>query len=133
MTGRGLAAPERSQALDSRRRPFAAALLALAAVLGLAAGLRLLQVHESLWLDELHTAWTVCDGWGQITSRAGLGNHPPTYFFMAWVSVQALGLSEYALRLPSAVAGVALVVLASVAVQRLVPNKSGSRCQRALV
>ena len=41
--------------------------------------------------------------------RAAIGNHSPVYFLLPWLSVQLLGLSELALRLPSLIAGTALV------------------------
>jgi hypothetical protein len=54
-------------------------LLGLVLVMLLAAWLRGVQMNESLWLDELHTAWTVCDGWGEIPWRAEIGNQSPLY------------------------------------------------------
>ena len=36
----------------------------------LAAALRLRQLDESLWLDELHTSWAVADGLGMLVEQA---------------------------------------------------------------
>jgi mannosyltransferase len=82
--------------------------VAFAAILLVAAGLRLVQVRESLWLDELHTAWTVGDGWREIWWRAEFGNQSPLYFYLVALVTWAGGLNELTLRLPSALAGVAL-------------------------
>jgi hypothetical protein len=84
----------------------------------LAAWLRGVQMNESLWLDELHTAWTVCDGWGEIPWRAEIGNQSPLYFYGVALTTRIGGLSEVTLRLPSALAGVALVGLAGWLVAR---------------
>ena len=72
--------------------------------------LRLMHVGDSLWLDELHTAWTVCDGIREVPTRAAMGNQSPLYFFGLWMLVQLFGLSEPVLRCPSVVAGVLLVL-----------------------
>ena len=85
--------------------------LLVALIICCAAGLRLVQVNESLWLDELHTAWTVADGPGEIADRAAIGNHSPVYFFLVWIATKAVGMSELAVRLPSAAAGVTLIAL----------------------
>jgi mannosyltransferase len=86
--------------------------IVLVGILVLAAWLRLVQLHESLWLDELHTAWTVADGWREIAWRAEYGNQSPLYFYLVALATGIGGLDEWVLRLPSAVAGVALVGLA---------------------
>ena len=87
-------------------------LVGLVLVMLLGAWLRGVQLNESLWLDELHTAWTVCDGWTEIAWRAGIGNQSPLYFFGVSLATRIGGLGEVTLRLPSLVAGVALVGLA---------------------
>lgn len=40
---------------------------------------------ESLWLDELHTAWCTFGAFGEVSERASLGNQQPLYFGMLWV------------------------------------------------
>lgn len=80
------------------------------------AGLRCWQTNESLWLDELHTAWTASGSLNQVASRAAAGNQPPTFFYLAWLCVQLLGLNELAVRLPSLVVGTVLVPILGLAV-----------------
>lgn len=84
----------------------------LAAILLLAAMLRLWQIGESLWLDELHTAWVVSGAAGQIAERARIGNQSPLYFVLPWLTTSALGMHEWSLRLPSLLAGLGLVAAA---------------------
>jgi mannosyltransferase len=96
----------------------------LALVLGLATVLRVMQVHESLWLDELHTAWTVAEGLDAVCPRALIGNQSPLFFYVVWGAKQTLGLSELALRFPSLVAGVVLVLLVAWVTRRW--TRSGS-------
>jgi len=45
-----------------------------------------LSIRESLWVDELHSAWTISGDWNEVTSRAALGNQSPLYFYglKAW-------------------------------------------------
>lgn len=74
--------------------------------------LRIPFLGESLWVDELHTAWVVADDLGDIPQRAAMGNQSPLYFFGVWAWIQAAGLDEWSLRLPSVIAsslGVGLV------------------------
>jgi hypothetical protein len=80
----------------------------LLAVVGLAFWLRAGQSSESLWLDELHTAWVVADGLQPVVSRAAIGNHSPAYFGFVWAVTRWVGFSEFGLRLPSILAGTAL-------------------------
>lgn len=81
----------------------------LCIILLLAAALRLWQIGESLWLDELHTAWVVSGGIAEVFERAPVGNHSPLYFLLPWGTTRLFGMSEWALRLPSLVAGLTLV------------------------
>jgi uncharacterized membrane protein len=87
-------------------------LVLLALCLCLAVALRTVQLTESLWLDELHTAWVVADGPDEVCPRAAIGNQSPVYFLLVWAMTQAGGLTEVSLRLPSVIAGAGLVVLA---------------------
>ena len=80
--------------------------------------LRWPQINESLWLDELHTAWCVSGNWGEIHQRAQIGNHSPLYFFLPRLTTQCLGLNEIALRLPSLIAGLLLVAVGGLLVWR---------------
>lgn len=90
----------------------------LAAVVGLALWLRIGQATESLWLDELHTSWVVADGVEQLVPRATLGNYSPAYFGLVWAVTRCAGPSELCLRLPSILAGTALVICVCLVVAR---------------
>ncbi|MEA3245612.1 MAG: glycosyltransferase family 39 protein, partial [Gemmatimonadota bacterium] len=81
----------------------------LVAVAVVAAWTRVLQARESLWLDELHTAWVAMGSWGEVAARSMAGNQSAPFFALEWALVHTLGASELVLRLPSLVAGVALV------------------------
>lgn len=88
------------------RWPFAAAI----AICVAAAALRLWQARESLWLDELHTAWCAEGSLGEVVSRAGIGNQSPFFFWLEWLLIRVVGPSELSLRLPSMLAGTLLPV-----------------------
>src|SRR5689334_23229669 len=77
----------------------------------LAAALRLPQMSDSLWLDELHTAWCASGSLADVAPRASIGNHAPLYFYLPYVTTSVFGLSEFNLRLPSLIAGLALVAV----------------------
>lgn len=91
------------------RTPHASVLL-LAAVTIAAVAVRLRQSRESLWLDELHTAWVATGAWTEVASRSVQGNQSQLFFWIEWLLVHTIGRSELALRLPSLVAGALLVV-----------------------
>lgn len=93
--------------------------LSLAAITLLAAVLRLWQINESLWVDELHTSWCVQAGFENVPQRAAEGNQSPLYFWLLWGLTRVLGESEFTLRLPSLLAGIALPGMAWLLVRRL--------------
>lgn len=72
--------------------------------------LRMAPMDECLWLDELHTSWTVLAPDGRaLTQRAILGNNSTMYFRVVQLVTSVLGHSEWTLRLPSLVAGTLLI------------------------
>jgi mannosyltransferase len=73
-------------------------------IFAVAAIARLPSCTESLWLDELHSAWSVWGDLGEVTPRATAGNQTPLYFWGLWVWKQCAGESELMLRLPSVLA-----------------------------
>lgn len=73
--------------------------------------LRLPSIGESLWVDELHTAWAVSDGIQDVPYRAAMGNQASLYFLIVWVWTQLAGLHEWSLRMPSLAGGVLCVGL----------------------
>ncbi len=82
----------------------------LAIVLGV--GIRLLvviQQHEFVWIDELHTAWTVSGDWGDVAQRARAGNQSPLYFWVEYLWIGATDFDSVQLREPSLIAGVLLI------------------------
>lgn len=93
--------------------------MTLAAITAFAAVLRLWQINESLWVDELHTSWCVQGGLSQVAERAAAGNQSPLYFYLVWGVTRVLGESEFTLRLPSLLAGIALPGMTWLLVQRL--------------
>lgn len=85
--------------------------------------LRVYRIDTSLWLDELHTGWVVIDGPAYFMERATEGNYSPAYFFFPWLATLVFGPTEFALRLPSVLAGVTIIPL----VYRLVRRWFGSK------
>jgi hypothetical protein len=71
----------------------------------IAAALRIPPLHESLWIDELHTAWTALGPLDEVARRAAIGNQGPLFYWLEWLVIGIVGESELSLRLPSLVAG----------------------------
>lgn len=106
--------------------------LATALTIGAAAAvLRVWQARESLWLDELHTAWACGGSLAEVASRAAIGNQSPLFFWLEWAVVQCLGQSELSLRLPSIVAGSLLPVAVFLLADRWM-QRGASLCAAAL-
>ncbi len=78
-------------------------------VLGIALGLRLILINQSLWLDEAIEALALQGYYGPLLTYSLSDFQPPLYHFLlkGWTTV--LGYSELALRFPSLIAGVTLV------------------------
>jgi len=87
-------------------------LIALGTITLVGLMLRLTNVFESLWLDELHTGWVVKDAWSDVTWRAQIGNQSPVWFYAVKLVTTLLGQSELTLRLLSLIAGTALIPVA---------------------
>ena len=89
--------------------------LPLAALVLLAAGLRLSTLGlQSFWYDEAFTPVHVLHGSLGATLRAIVHteNTPPLWYVIEWLDARVLGTGEIALRLPSALAGIATVPVA---------------------
>lgn len=87
----------------------------LAALTILAAVLRLPTLgQQSFWYDEAFTPVHVLHPslWATLHSVAHTENTPPLWYLVAWVDSRVLGTGEIALRLPSALAGIATVPVA---------------------
>jgi hypothetical protein len=109
--------------------PTAAAL----AFLLLAAALRVPFAGRELWLDDLTTSWVISDGLAEIPARSRLNNLSPFPYAINWAVVQALGASEWTLRLPSLLAGVALVPVGGWIVFRTTRNAAAAGLTAALL
>ena len=87
----------------------------LAAFTLLAAVLRLTTLGEqSFWYDEAFTPVHVLHPSLTATLRSVVHteNTPPLWYILTWADARVLGMGEYALRLPSALAGIATVPVA---------------------
>jgi mannosyltransferase len=87
----------------------------LAALLVLAAALRFSTLGlQSFWYDEAYTPVHVLHTSLSATLRAMVHseNTPPLWYVIEWLDYRLLGSGEFALRLPSALAGVATVAVA---------------------
>jgi uncharacterized membrane protein len=84
----------------------------LAALTLLAAALRLSTLDlQSFWYDEAFTPVHVLHPslWATLRSVLHSENTPPLWYVLAWADSRVLGTGEVALRLPSALAGIATV------------------------
>ncbi|KKT65975.1 MAG: hypothetical protein UW60_C0031G0006 [Candidatus Woesebacteria bacterium GW2011_GWA2_44_33] len=81
------------------------------AALALALVLRIINLNQSLWLDEAISALAVKDYsfWGLISSFSLGDTHPPFYYLLLKAWVYPFGYTEVFLRLLSVVIGVATV------------------------
>ena len=99
----------------------------LAALVLLAAALRLATLDlQSFWYDEAFTPVRVLHTSVGATLRSVVHteNSPPLWYLIAWLDARLLGDGELALRLPSALAGIATVGVAWAIGQEL----AGRRC-----
>lgn len=82
-------------------------------VLGVALGLRLAFLNQSLWLDEAITARVVSQyGLAEIVKMFSVADfHPPLYYWMLRVWTGVFGWGEINLRIPSVIFGVITVGL----------------------
>ncbi|MCO8125413.1 glycosyltransferase family 39 protein [Stieleria sp. TO1_6] len=91
--------------------------LAVTVVIALTIVFRVPSCAESFWIDELHSAWAVSDGFADVAQRAAIGNQTTGYFHLLWVWSALLGQGEVAMRLSSVLisaltAGVLVVAVA---------------------
>ncbi len=87
----------------------------LAAFTLLAAALRLSTLGlQSFWYDEAFTPVHVLHAslWATLRAVVHTENTPPLWYVLAWADSRVLGTGEVALRLPSALAGIATVPVA---------------------
>ena len=67
---------------------------------------------EPLWLDELHSAWSVDAEFTEVAFRARLGNQTPLFFWLSHCIVTTTGLNSIGLRLISLVCGTLSILIA---------------------
>jgi mannosyltransferase len=107
----------------------------LAALTLLAAVLRLSTLDlQSFWYDEAFTPVHVLHGSLSATLRAvsHTENSPPLWYVVEWVDYRLLGSGEFALRLPSALAGIAVVPV-TWAIGQIVGGRRAAIASAALV
>lgn len=80
-------------------------------ILLLALGLRMINLNQSLWLDEAVQAITSRSSIPYIFQEITGDFHPPLYYFLMHFWVQIFGSSEVALRLPSVLFGIGTVYI----------------------
>ena len=68
-------------------------------------------VDQPLWIDELHTSWTINGGFADVIPRGNAGNQAPLYYFILKVITEIAGPSESVLRSFSVVSTIACIVL----------------------
>jgi mannosyltransferase len=88
-------------------------ILLLALLLAASVYWRASAAQESLWIDELHTAWCAGGPFEEVAPRAAIGNQSPLFFWMEWAIGSAFEnqVSELMLRGPSLAAGGALLIV----------------------
>ncbi len=103
----------------------------LAALLVLAAALRLSTLDlQSLWYDEAFTPVHVLHSslWATLHSVAHTENSPPLWYLLEWLDTRLLGTGPVALRLPSALAGIATVAVAWAIGRELAGRRAALLC-----
>lgn len=75
--------------------------------------LRLINLNQSLWLDEAISVLAAKNNsfWAMTTEYVKYDFHPPLYFAVLWIWTKIFGFSEIAVRLPSLIFGVSTVIL----------------------
>jgi mannosyltransferase len=103
----------------------------LAALTLLAAVLRLSTLDlQSLWYDEAFTPVHVLHSslWATLRSVARTENSPPLWYLLEWADSRVLGTGAVALRLPSALAGIATVPVAWAIGRELAGRRAALLC-----
>ncbi len=89
--------------------PWAFLLLWAIVLVALGAFVRIPGLGRSLWLDELTTAWVCGTDQGTLLERAWLNNLSPLYYTIVNASIGLFGYTEVGLRVPSLLAGLAVI------------------------
>jgi hypothetical protein len=101
----------------ARWQCFVYGLIAFIACCGAFVGLS----SSGLWIDELFTVHLINHngGLGEVFRRALTDTHPPFYYFILYAWTRLVGLSEWALRLPSAVFAVLAILFFAAGTRRV--------------
>ena len=95
--------------------------------------LRLQNATESLWLDELHTAWVISGNMSEVLPRALIGNQSPFFFWLVSFTTILSTENEISLRLPSLICGIGLIPLSFLLVWRWTQSVSAAFLTSALM
>ena len=68
-------------------------------------------IDQPLWIDELHTSWTINGGFADVIPRGNAGNQAPLYYFILKAITALAGPSESVLRSFSVASTLACIVL----------------------
>lgn len=87
--------------------------------------LRLINLNQSLWLDEaiVTVAVSKYSFWDFVTKYSMGDFHPPGYFAILWIWIKAFGATEISVRLPSVIFGVITVYLTYLIAQKVISIK----------
>ncbi len=89
--------------------------------------LRLIELNQSLWLDEaINIVNAKSLPFLEFVTKYPIGDfHPPGYFTILWIWIRLFGFSEIAVRIPSVLFGVATVWIVYLLGKELVNRKAG--------
>jgi len=98
----------------------------LAGALAVGASLRLGALDRNgLWLDELFTARAIArESWGAMVDELAADVHPPGYFGLLRLWTSLFGNGDAALRVPSALAGLATILATALLARRLAGDRA---------
>ncbi len=101
---------------------------------GLTCAVLAIALQESLWLDELHTSWSISgDSRRIVAERAASGNQTPLYFWIVAALFKTLGQApDWIVRLPSVVAWLATIGFVALLLARELSRAEFGRGQRAV-
>lgn len=89
--------------------------------------LRLINLNQSLWLDEaINVVYSQKYSFFDFLTVYSLGDfHPPLYFGLLWIWTKIFGISEIAVRIPSVIFGILTVWLTYLTGKKLFNVKTG--------
>ncbi len=87
--------------------------LILPSILALGGLIRIINLDQSLWLDEAINVLATKEFslWGMLTEYATADFHPPGYFVVLWIWTHFFGISEVVVRAPSVIFGLLTIFL----------------------